>query len=57
MKRKIIQQGSGGLTIYLPKKWADQKGLITGDEVDVKESEQGLLIIAEKKETRNEQFH
>ncbi len=49
MKRKIIQQGSGGLTIYLPKKWTDEKRLLRGDEVEVKESEQGLLIIPEKK--------
>ena len=55
MKRKIIKQGSGGLTIYLPKKWADQKGICNGDEVDVKEKPDGLFIIPEKikKEKRN----
>ena len=48
MKRKIIKQGSGGLTIYLPKKWAEEKGLRTGDEVDLKEAPYGLLVIPEK---------
>ena len=48
MKRKIIRQGSGGLTIYLPKKWAEEKGLRIGDEVDLKEAPYGLLVVPEK---------
>lgn len=48
MKRKIIGQGKGGLTIYIPRKWADKKGLKIGDEIEVKEGPEGLMIIPEK---------
>lgn len=48
MKRKVIRQGSDGFTIYLPKKWAEQKGIRIGDEINLKEAPYGLLIIPEK---------
>jgi len=45
MRRKLIQQGGGGLTLYLPKKWIDGQGLRAGDEVSVDVAENGLRII------------
>lgn len=44
MERKLIKQGGGGFTIYLPKKWIENKGLKEGDEVKVTELENSLLI-------------
>ena len=46
MKRKLIKQGGGGYTIYLPKKWVDSKGLSSGDQIDVKEIGTALNINA-----------
>lgn len=45
MRRKLIQQGGGGLTLYLPKKWIDGQGLKAGDEVAVDVVDNGLRII------------
>ena len=47
MKRKIIKQGVGGYTLYLPKAWVMKNNLDAGDELDVRE-EQGNLIIGGK---------
>ncbi|MBI2129641.1 phosphate uptake regulator PhoU [Candidatus Woesearchaeota archaeon] len=44
MKRKIIKQGHSTLTITLPSKWAQDSGLKAGDEIDLLETENGLLI-------------
>ncbi len=44
MERKLINQGKGGLTLYLPKKWADRKGLKGGDSVQIAETETELVI-------------
>jgi len=44
MKRKIIKQGLGGYTIYLPKEWVDKKGLKEGKEVEIIESDTDLII-------------
>jgi phosphate uptake regulator len=52
MKRKIIKQGLGGYTIYLPKEWIDKKGLKAGQEVEIVEKDTELSIrsqIVEKK--------
>lgn len=46
MKRRLIKQGAGGYTLYLPKKWADQRQLQAGDEVDVEETTDALIIRA-----------
>ena len=53
MKRKLISQGGGGYTIYLPKKWVDAKGLKAGEQIEVSERGAGLAIdssVREKKE-------
>ena len=35
MKRKVIKQGNGTLTITLPKGWTEEIGLEGGDEVEI----------------------
>jgi len=52
MKRKLIKQGLGGMTIYLPKKWIERKGLKGGDEINLIETEAGLIIGSESKEKK-----
>lgn len=54
MKRKLIKQGGAGFTIYVPKKWIDSHGLRPGDEVDVEEAEDSLLISAQSISKRKE---
>lgn len=44
MKRKLISQGMGGYTITLPIKWIEQHNLKKGTELDLSETEDGLLI-------------
>lgn len=44
MKRKIIKQGHNTLTITLPSKWVQDTGLKAGEEIDLLETENGLLI-------------
>lgn len=52
-QRKLIPQGDGGLTIYVPKKWADRKGLIGGDFIDIDEIEGNLIIGSKKSEKKD----
>ncbi len=49
MRRKIIKQGHSTLTITLPSKWAKNYNLKAGDEVNLIEKENGLLLTSEKK--------
>ncbi|MFC1722946.1 AbrB/MazE/SpoVT family DNA-binding domain-containing protein [Nanoarchaeota archaeon] len=44
MRRKIIRQGVGGNTIFLPVKWVRANDLNAGDEVDVEEAENKLIV-------------
>ncbi len=44
MKRKLIQQGGGGYTLYLPKRWVAQHGLTRGDSVEVIETDAHLIV-------------
>jgi len=44
MERKLIKQGGGGFTIYLPKKWVDENKLEKGDELAVSISGKDLII-------------
>ncbi|MEK6927239.1 MAG: AbrB/MazE/SpoVT family DNA-binding domain-containing protein [Nanoarchaeota archaeon] len=46
MERKLIQQGGGGYTIYLPKKWIERNGLNKGNNINVTEDENKLIIEA-----------
>ncbi len=53
MQRKLIKQGAGGCTLYLPRKWIIKKGLKGGDSVNIIEANNTLIIkssIVERKE-------
>lgn len=54
MKRKIIKQGGGGFTIYLPKKWVDENKLIQGNEIEVEEHGKDLVISPTKSKKKTE---
>lgn len=49
MKRKLIKQGIGALTITLPKDWISKHGLKAGDEIEMEEIEKNLLLRTEGK--------
>jgi hypothetical protein len=46
MKRKLVQQGSGALTVTVPAKWCKQHRLKAGDELDIEEEDGRLAIYA-----------
>lgn len=48
-RRKLIKQGKGGYTIYMPKKWIDKKGLKEGDEIIFEERNNSLVINSDNK--------
>jgi len=52
MKRKVIKQGNNTLTITLPKKWSEKYDVISGQEIDVEESDNSLIITSGKKVTQ-----
>lgn len=49
MERKLIKQGGGGYTIYLPKKWITDRGLSGGDVISLEEEENSLTIKSSSK--------
>jgi phosphate uptake regulator len=53
MERKLIRQGGGGYTVYLPKAWVERKGLKAGTNVTVEETEAALVISAPRKLRRD----
>lgn len=44
MKRKVIKQGNDTLTITLPKKWVEKNNVKAGQEIDVEEKENSLVV-------------
>jgi phosphate uptake regulator len=44
MKRKLVQQGSGALTMTVPAKWCKQHRLKAGDEIEVEEDEGRVIL-------------
>ena len=44
MKRKIIKQGHNTLTVTLPSDWVKKLNLKSGDEIDVLENENSLIL-------------
>ena len=54
MRRKLIKQGLGALTICLPKQWVVQTSLKGGDEVDIDVLGKGLVINAKGKPIKRE---
>lgn len=56
MKRKLVKQGAATLMISLPSKWVKQYGLDKGDEIDMQEKANTLIIapdLTEKKKETN----
>ena len=51
MRRKLIKQGVGGATIFLPIGWVRKNNLKAGEEVDVEEKEGNLVISGGKIDT------
>lgn len=47
MKRKLVKQGASTLMVSLPAKWTKRFGLGKGDEVDLAEHEERLIITSE----------
>jgi phosphate uptake regulator len=54
MRHRLIRQGSGGYTVYLPKKWVEGQGLKAGGEIEITPTKQGLLIQAEASTEKKE---
>jgi len=52
MKRKIIKQGNNTLTITLPTRWAKRLNVQAGDDVDVFEKENSLIINGHEKDKK-----
>jgi len=44
MKRKLVKQGATTMMISLPSKWIKANGLGKGDEIDIEEKQNNLLI-------------
>lgn len=51
MKRKVIQIANSTQLVSLPRKWAVQHGVKKGDEIDVKEEGNRLIVTTEGGET------
>jgi antitoxin component of MazEF toxin-antitoxin module len=55
MKRKLIKQGSGeGLVVYLPREWIKENNLSQGDEVEIENVNESLVIESKDKFRKNE---
>ncbi len=50
----MIKQGLGGVTLSLPIKWIRDHNLEGGDEIEIKEINEGLLLSVEGKKERKE---
>ncbi len=49
MKRKVVSQGPSSMMVSLPIKWVKEFGISKGDEVDISEQGQNLVVSSEKK--------
>lgn len=56
MKRKVNRVGQNTLTVSLPSKWARNKNIGPGDEVDVSELDEGLLIATKRIREKNREI-
>ena len=48
MRRKIISQGNKSYTLTLPLGWITEQNLKAGDEVEIKEDENNIIIAPTK---------
>ena len=54
MKRKIVKQGAATLMVSLPSKWARRVNLKKGDEINIEESDDSLLLSKERTEIKKQ---
>ncbi|MFZ5954875.1 MAG: hypothetical protein ACOYT4_00455 [Nanoarchaeota archaeon] len=54
MERKLIKQGIGGLTFYVPNKWVKERNLKAGDMINVEETEDKLILSSKKLQKKQE---
>jgi len=54
MRRKIVKQGAATLMISLPSKWCKKIGLSKGDEVDIEEIKENLIVSAKGTKSKSE---
>ena len=55
MKRKIVKQGAATMMISLPSKWIKKNELLKGDEIDLDEKDNDIIIsTSENKKARKE---
>jgi phosphate uptake regulator len=47
MKRKVVRQGHNTLTVTLPKQWTEEHNIKAGDELDLRETEEGLVMASD----------
>ena len=53
MKRKVIKQGPSTLMVSLPSKWVKEHNIEQGNEVELEEISEGLLIKTDSKSKLN----
>ncbi|MFC1751511.1 AbrB/MazE/SpoVT family DNA-binding domain-containing protein [Pseudomonadota bacterium] len=53
MKRKIIKQGHNTLTVTLPKKWCDFHNLKGGNEIEVLEEDEKIIVTPQENRTES----
>lgn len=56
MRRKVNLVGQNTLTVSLPSRWAKEKGLKKGDEIDLVEDGNDLLISCENSKPKNKEI-
>ena len=48
MRRKLVQHGNTSLTVSIPKKWTDKFHLKKGDEIEIDEQGDSIILKADK---------
>ncbi|MBW3020757.1 hypothetical protein KY334_05650 [Candidatus Woesearchaeota archaeon] len=56
MKRKLVKQGPSTITVSLPKKWIDLNNLDNGDEIDIDQIGNKLILSSENEKTSFEEY-
>lgn len=54
MKRKLVQQGAATLMVSLPRRWIKQFNLKKGEEIEIQEQENTLLLSGKEVKVRKE---
>lgn len=54
MRRKIVKQGAATMMVSLPAKWVKKNGLEKGDEVDIDEIGNAIMVRNSAKESKRE---